>query len=123
MLQFRTFLPGDVHYLMDIEMKACEFFESGADWMEYGEAGGDVVIATVNGEPVGFLAWREDPLGRVIDQVVVKPSWQGRGIGRSLVQHFARLSTRPLVAFPTDPEWCKHLGFKEASYGIYILGA
>ena len=53
-----------------------------------------LMVALLDGEPVGFLAVlassSEDQPCRVIDLVAVDNDYQGRGVGKALVSHFVR---------------------------------
>jgi GNAT superfamily N-acetyltransferase len=58
----------------------------------------EVAIARVEGEPVGFALWFYNYstfLGRAglyLEDLFVLPAWRGRGVGRALLVHLARLA-------------------------------
>src|SRR2546423_14619730 len=58
----------------------------------------EAVIARVGGEPVGFAVWFHNHstfLGRrglYLEDLFVVPEWRGRGIGRALLVHLARIA-------------------------------
>jgi GNAT superfamily N-acetyltransferase len=58
----------------------------------------EAVIARVDGEPVGFAVWFQNYstfLGRpglYLEDLFVQPRWRGRGIGRALLAHLARVA-------------------------------
>jgi len=58
------------------------------------QRGERLMVALLEGEPVGFLAvlasTSEDQPCRVIDLVAVDNDYQGRGVGKALVSHFVR---------------------------------
>jgi GNAT superfamily N-acetyltransferase len=76
--------------------------EEVASWFRglIGDPEGQIWIAEVNGKPVGYVYMvlnnhEEDPFSPArrwieIDQIVVRPEYQRRGIGRSLVKHVIR---------------------------------
>jgi GNAT superfamily N-acetyltransferase len=125
MLQFREYQSGDTLYLIDIETKATEFPADADDWSRFGECNGELMLATWNNEPVGFIAWSPDPLGYFIVRMAVKPSYQNRGIGRACVEKLAEYARtqgiKNVLACPDEAEWFKHIGFKESSFNLYHL--
>jgi ribosomal protein S18 acetylase RimI-like enzyme len=46
-----------------------------------------VTVAEREGELVGLIVLGVDPEGFLVDNVAVDPSYQGRGVGRSLLEH------------------------------------
>jgi GNAT superfamily N-acetyltransferase len=58
----------------------------------------EAVIARMGGEPVGFAVWFHNYstfLGRpglYLEDLFVAPSWRGRGVGRALLAHLARVA-------------------------------
>jgi GNAT superfamily N-acetyltransferase len=58
----------------------------------------EAVIARANGDPAGFAVWfysystfLSRP-GLYLEDLFVLPEWRGRGIGRALLQHLARVA-------------------------------
>jgi ribosomal protein S18 acetylase RimI-like enzyme len=64
--------------------------------LSYLEQGGGCIMARANGEPAGFIAWREFSFGTTSDAVAsnawelkrlwVRPATRGLGLGRALTQ-------------------------------------
>jgi GNAT superfamily N-acetyltransferase len=58
----------------------------------------EVVIAYAGGEPVGFAVWFHNystfvsRQGLYLEDLFVLPGWRGRGIGRALLRHLARVA-------------------------------
>lgn len=58
----------------------------------------EAAIASVGAEPVGFALWFQNYstfLGRpgiYLEDLFVLPAWRGRGIGRALLTHLARVA-------------------------------
>ena len=58
----------------------------------------EAVIARVDGQPAGFAVWfysYSTFLGRpglYLEDLFVLPEWRGRGIGRALLRHLARIA-------------------------------
>ena len=58
----------------------------------------EAVIACVGGEPVGFAVWFHNYStfvsrpGLYLEDLFVLPEWRGRGIGRALLRHLARIA-------------------------------
>ncbi|MCS7239951.1 MAG: GNAT family N-acetyltransferase [Candidatus Bipolaricaulota bacterium] len=86
------------------------------------------LVAEVNGCVVGFIAacpeWKDWELGTVLEihEIVVAPEWQGKGVGRALLNQAYSLGHshgRKLAALWVGVgnmkarEWYKKLGFKE----------
>lgn len=86
----------------------------------------DVVIARSGSEPVGFALWfynystflaRE---GLYLEDLFVLPEWRGRGIGRALLAHLARVAVERGCG---RMEWSV-LDWNESAIGFYRgLGA
>jgi ribosomal protein S18 acetylase RimI-like enzyme len=53
-----------------------------------------LVIAERNGEPLGFCAWYPpgEPATMKVDKLYVLPQLHGQGIGRTLLEHVARVA-------------------------------
>lgn len=86
----------------------------------------EVVIARVGTEPVGFAAWFYNYstfLGRrglYLEDLFVLPPWRGKGIGRALLTHLARLAVAEGCG---RMEWSV-LDWNEPAVGFYkSLGA
>ena len=60
--------------------------------------GAEVVIAESGGEPVGFALFFHNfstfvgKRGLYLEDLFVKPAWRGKGVGRHLLAHLARLA-------------------------------
>ena len=60
--------------------------------------GAEVVIAESGGEPVGFALFFHNfstfvgKRGLYLEDLFVKPAWRGKGVGRQLLAHLARLA-------------------------------
>ena len=60
--------------------------------------GAAVVIARVSDEAVGFAVWFHNystflsRSGLYLEDLFVRPAWRGRGIGRALLRHLARIA-------------------------------
>ena len=58
----------------------------------------EAVIARAGAEPVGFAVWFHNYStflsrpGLYLEDLFVLPAWRGRGIGRALIQHLARIA-------------------------------
>lgn len=58
----------------------------------------EVVIARANGDPAGFAVWFYSystflsRSGLYLEDLFVLPEWRGRGVGRALLQHLARVA-------------------------------
>ena len=58
----------------------------------------EAVIAYAGGEPVGFAVWFHNYStfvsrhGLYLEDLFVLPEWRGRGIGRALLRHLARVA-------------------------------
>jgi GNAT superfamily N-acetyltransferase len=86
----------------------------------------EVVIARVEGEAVGFAVWFHSYstfLGRrglYLEDLFVRPAWRGRGIGRALLTHLARIAVARRCG---RMEWSV-LDWNEPAIGFYRrLGA
>ena len=86
----------------------------------------EAVIASVGAEPVGFALWFYNYstfLGRpglYLEDLFVLPDWRGRGIGRALLQHLARVAVERGCG---RMEWSV-LDWNEPAIGFYRrLGA
>jgi ribosomal protein S18 acetylase RimI-like enzyme len=88
----------------------------------YLEQGGGCIMARVEGEPVGFVAWRELPITVANDAWEVKRLWvrpaaRGLGLGRTLTSAIidrARQAGKKAVYLDTAPE---SMG---AAYRMYL---
>lgn len=94
----RPALPGDRDRLLEIwrgAVRATHHFLAAADLaaierqvaQDYLPRAELVVAAAEDGEPVGFMGLT----GPHVDALFVDPAWHGRGVGRLLVGHAARL--------------------------------
>jgi GNAT superfamily N-acetyltransferase len=60
--------------------------------------GAEVAIARAGADPVGFAVWFHTystflgQRGLHLEDLFVRPNWRGRGIGRSLLRHVARVA-------------------------------
>jgi len=86
----------------------------------------EVVIARVGTEPAGFAVWFYNYstfLGRrglYLEDLFVQPQWRGKGIGRALLTHLARIAVAGGCA---RMEWSV-LDWNEPAIGFYkSLGA
>lgn len=58
----------------------------------------EAVLAYVEGEPVGFAVWFHTfstflaQRGLYLEDLFVRPAWRGRGVGRALLGHVARVA-------------------------------
>ena len=58
----------------------------------------EAVIATLGAEPVGFALWFHNYStfvgrpGLYLEDLFVLPAWRGRGVGRALIVHLARIA-------------------------------
>lgn len=86
------------------------------------------LVAEVEGRAAGFIAacpdWKDWELGTVLEihEIVVAPEWQGKGIGKSLLEHgysLGRAHGRKLAALWVGMGnakarlWYAKLGFRE----------
>jgi GNAT superfamily N-acetyltransferase len=87
----------------------------------YAVAGRSWVAIDENNEPIGYLLVDAVDGSAHIDQVTVRPSWQGRGVGRTLIDQavdWARqrdLTSVTLTTFskvPWNRPLYEHLGFR-----------
>jgi ribosomal protein S18 acetylase RimI-like enzyme len=53
-----------------------------------------VTVADANGQVAGVLVLSLTPSGLLIENVAVAKAWQGRGVGRTLLQHAEREGRR-----------------------------
>lgn len=136
-----TIRPGtleDIPALVDIFMEAYRGLE------EYGEESpgeakhylkwlrrtckAGFLVAEAEGRPVGFIAacpdWKDWELGVVLEihEIAVAPDWQGRGVGRALMEEayaLGRAHGRTIAALWVGEgnvrarEWYAKLGFRE----------
>ena len=86
----------------------------------------DVVIARSGSEPVGFALWFYNYStflaceGLYLEDLFVLPEWRGRGIGRALLAHLARVAVERGCG---RMEWSV-LDWNESAIGFYRgLGA
>ena len=81
----------------------------------------EVVIARAGAEPVGFAIWFHNYstfLGRrglYLEDLFVTPEWRGRGIGRALLAHLARVAVARNCG---RMEWSV-LNWNEPAIGFY----
>lgn len=101
----------------DVETLERELFDEG---------GAQVLIAEVDGQPVGFALFFHNFstfLGRrglYLEDLYVRPAWRGRGIGRALLARLARIACERGCG--RLEWWC--LDWNESSIGFYrSLGA
>jgi GNAT superfamily N-acetyltransferase len=58
----------------------------------------EAVVASVDAEPVGFALWFHNYStfvgrpGLYLEDLFVLPAWRGRGVGRALIVHLARIA-------------------------------
>lgn len=86
------------------------------------------LVAEVEGRPVGFIAacpdWKDWELGRVLEihEIVVAPAWQGKGVGRALMEEAYALGRAYGMALAAlwvgernykARQWYAKLGFRE----------
>jgi ribosomal protein S18 acetylase RimI-like enzyme len=57
-------------------------------------AAGRVVVIEVGGTIAGYMIAWPQPDGYFIDNIAVDPAWQGRGLGRRLMEHGEREARR-----------------------------
>ncbi len=78
------------------------WFEDHMDGLE--SAGARTIVAEdLGGAPIGFLTI--DPADGYLDQLVVAPAAQGRGIGRRLIAEARRLSPGRLALQVNQDNW------------------
>jgi GNAT superfamily N-acetyltransferase len=79
------------------------------------------VIARVGGEPVGFAIWFStystflSRPGIYLEDLFVLPGWRGKGIGRALLRHLARIAAEQGCG---RIEWSV-LDWNETAIGFY----
>ena len=89
----------------DVETLERELFDEG---------GAQVLIAEVDGQPVGFALFFHNFstfLGRrglYLEDLYVRPAWRGRGIGRALLARLARIACERGCG--RLEWWCRSLG-------------
>jgi GNAT superfamily N-acetyltransferase len=94
-------LHGLIQALADYERLAHEVVATERDLRDalfgphpYAEA----VVASVGGEAVGFALWFHNYStfvgrpGLYLEDLFVLPAWRGRGVGRALIVHLARIA-------------------------------
>lgn len=110
----------EVEFLPEIECSACEIFRSFPDlaWIAEDEAmpseihrkyaaAGTSWIAEADGQRVGFLCAESDFRDLHIQELSVRQEWQGKGIGRKLMNtaiEYARRNQFKLVTLTTFRE-------------------
>ncbi|MGB9757771.1 MAG: GNAT family N-acetyltransferase [Candidatus Bipolaricaulaceae bacterium] len=136
----------DIPALVDLLMRAYQGLE------EYGEESPEearhylkwlrrtckegFLVAEANGCPVGFIAacpdWKDWELGHVLEihEIAVAPEWQGKGVGKALLEEVYALGQRwgmNLAALWVGEknykarDWYTKLGFKEVGrWGEWI---
>ena len=89
---------------------------------DHKEVGAGVWVAEVGGHVAGFLALVDEPAVTLLENVAVHPDWQGRGIGRLLIElgeEHAKASDRSAVRLYTNAVMLEnrrlysHLGYTE----------
>ncbi|PAX06930.1 GNAT family N-acetyltransferase [Sphingomonas lenta] len=108
MISIRPARPGDEALVLRF-VRELAAFEREPDAVEAGEAefrdalfgpdpAAEAVIAELDGEPVGFAlffynfsTWTGRP-GLYLEDLYVTPAARGRGVGRALLQHLARVA-------------------------------
>lgn len=126
----------DVHVILSL-IKALAEYERLADQVVATEdsvleslfgrsRGAAVVIARVGAEPAGFAVWFHNystflsRSGLYLEDLFVLPAWRGRGIGRALLVHLARIAVSRECG---RMEWSV-LDWNEPAIGFYKgLGA
>jgi len=109
----RTATEGDVPLILEFIRGLAEYerlghavtaTESGLRRSLFGTAGtsgppaAEVLIAEALGEPAGFALFFHNystfvgKRGLYLEDLFVKPEWRGRGVGRQLLVHLARLA-------------------------------
>jgi len=96
--------------------------EAGVRASLFGPApGAEAVIARLGSEAVGFAVWFHNYstfLGRrglYLEDLFVVPEWRGRGVGRALLAHLARVAVARNCG---RMEWAV-LNWNEPSIGFY----
>lgn len=107
-IQIQTALEADVPLMLDM-IKALAVYERLGDVVVATEASirtsffgptpyAYAVIARVGDDAVGYAVWfftystfLSQP-GLYLEDVFVRPAWRGRGVGRALLRHLARIA-------------------------------
>ena len=132
--RIRVSRPEDLHWLQEIEWSAGQRFrEYGLDNVAedepasieelagYAEAGRLWVAAADGDAVVGYLLIDELDGAAHIEQVTVLPEYQGRGIGRALIdqartwaleQHLGAITLTTFDHIPWNRPLYEHLGFR-----------
>ena len=69
------------------DVAACE--PTPADLLEERARQGRLEVAEAGGEPVGFALWRPLADAAYLEEIDVRPDWQGRGVGAALIERVA----------------------------------
>jgi GNAT superfamily N-acetyltransferase len=105
--QFVASHPVATHFCLGTLQNEAEHLPAS-----YAQQGGGCLIAHVDGQPAGFVAWRNAPGPLTADAWELKRLWvrehaRGFGLGRALTQHIldrAMAADRTAVYLDTMPE-------------------
>jgi GNAT superfamily N-acetyltransferase len=133
-ISVRTAAPGDGPELQRIERLAGEQFRSlgmdavaddpplsVAELAVYANAGRSWVALDDGGDPVGYVIADEVDGDAHIAQMSVRPDWQGRGVGRELLERvrtwaidskMTAISLTTYAEVPWNRPLYEHLGFR-----------
>ena len=86
-IQIRPPNPGDVNYLLDIDLKCFEDNWSLAEWKHQLEiCDGSLLVGAQSKMPIGLVMWNKDKITRI----AVKPSYRHLGVGSKLLEAVER---------------------------------